>query len=65
MILMVWGEKNIKTNTLKYGMSFNDPIFNELGFKSGDNIKAVDGKEIVEFTDAIKKLLIVFYFILN
>ena len=59
MILMVWGEKNIKTNTLKYGMSFNDPIFNELGFKSGDNIKAVDGKEIVEFTDAIKKLLIV------
>ncbi len=59
MILMVWGEKNIKTDSLKYGIAFNDPIFNELGLKSGDNIKAVDGKKIDEFTDVIKKLLIV------
>ena len=30
MILMVWGEKNIKADSLKYGISFNDPIFKEL-----------------------------------
>ena len=59
MILMVWGEKNIKTDSLKYGIAFNDPIFKELGFESGDNIIAVDGKPVVEFTDLIKKLLIV------
>jgi regulator of sigma E protease len=59
MILMVWGEKNIKADSLKYGISFNDPIFKELGFKNGDKIIAVDGKPVVEYTDIIKKLLLV------
>lgn len=59
MILMVWGEKNIKTDSLKYGIAFNDPIFKELGFESGDKIIAVDGKPVDEFTEVIKKLLIV------
>ena len=59
MILMVWGEKNIKADSLKYGISFNDPIFKELGFKNGDKILAVDGKPVVEYTDIIKKLLLV------
>jgi regulator of sigma E protease len=44
---------------LKYGISFNDPIFKELGFKNGDKIIAVDGKPVVEYTDIIKKLLLV------
>ncbi len=59
MILMVWGEKNIKASSLKYGIAFNDPIFNELGFKSGDKILAIDGKPVEEYTDILKKLLIV------
>ncbi len=59
MILMVWGEKNIKADSLKYGISFNDPIFKELGFKNGDKILAVDGKHIQDYTDVIKKLLVV------
>jgi regulator of sigma E protease len=58
MILMVWGEKNIKNDSLKYGIAFNDPIFNELGFKNGDKILAVDGKELVNYTDVLKKVLI-------
>ena len=59
MILMVWGEKNIKADSLKYGISFNDPIFKELGFKNGDKILAVDGKHIYDYTDVLKKLLVV------
>ena len=59
MILMVWGEKNIKTDSLKYGLTFNDSLFTELGFKNGDNIVAVDGKELPQFTDVVKKLLVV------
>ncbi len=59
MILMVWGEKNIKADSLKYGISFNDPIFKELGFKNGDKILAVDGKHIDDYTDVLKKLLVV------
>ena len=58
MILMVWGEKNIKNDSLKYGIAFNDPIFNELGFKNGDKILAVDGNELVNYTDVLKKVLI-------
>ena len=59
MILMVWGEKNIKADSLKYGIAFNDPLFKDLGFKSGDKILAVDGKPVIEYTDVLKKLLIV------
>ena len=59
MILMVWGEKNIKADSLKYGIAFNDPLFKDLGFKNGDKILAVDGKPVIEYTDVLKKLLIV------
>ena len=59
MILMVWGEKNIKADSLKYGISFNDPISNDLGFKNGDKILAVDGKHIQDYTEILKKLLVV------
>lgn len=59
MILMVWGEKKIPVSSLKYGISFNDSIFTSLGFKNGDKILAVDGKPIDDFTDMLKKVLVV------
>lgn len=58
MILMVWGDKNIKVDSLKYGISFNDPLFKELGFQNGDKVLAVDGKPVIEYTDVLKKMLI-------
>ena len=58
-ILMVWGEKKIPATSLKYGITFNDSLFNDLGFKNGDKILAVDGKEVVEYTDILKKILVV------
>ncbi len=58
MILMVWGDKNIKVDSLKYGISFNDPLFKDLGFQNGDKILAVDGKPVIEYTDVLKKILI-------
>jgi regulator of sigma E protease len=59
MILMVWGEKRIPASSLKYGISFNDSLFNDLGFKNGDKILAVDGKPVVEYTDILRKILVV------
>ena len=59
MILMVWGEKKIPASSLKYGITFNDSLFNDLGFKNGDKILAVDGKQVYDFTDILKKVLIV------
>lgn len=58
-ILMVWGEKKIPASSLKYGITFNDSLFNELGFKNGDKVLAVDGKDVVEYTDILKKILVV------
>ena len=59
MISMVWGEKKIESDSLKYGIAFNDSIFQKLGFQNGDNIVAVDGKPVDDFVDALKKLLVV------
>ena len=59
MILMVWGEKKISNASLKYGITFNDSLFNSLGFKNGDKILAVDGTPVTEYTDILKKVLIV------
>jgi regulator of sigma E protease len=58
-ILMVWGEKKVPADSLKYGIAFNDPIFKDLGFKNGDKIVSVDGKKVEEYTDILKKLIVV------
>lgn len=59
MILMVWGEKKIPTESLKYGIAFNDPIFKEFGFENGDKIVSIDGKEMDDFNQALRKLIVV------
>jgi regulator of sigma E protease len=58
-ILMVWGEKKIPASSLKYGISFNDSLFNDLGFKNGDKVLAVDGNPVVEYTDILRQILVV------
>jgi regulator of sigma E protease len=58
-ILMVWGEKKIPASSLKYGITFNDSLFNDLGFKNGDKVLSVDGKPVAEYTDILKKILVV------
>jgi regulator of sigma E protease len=58
-VLMHWGEKKVPVSSLKYGISFNDSIFQDLGFQNGDKILAVDGKPLDDFSDILKKLLLV------
>ncbi|MEO6489640.1 MAG: RIP metalloprotease RseP [Ferruginibacter sp.] len=58
-ILMVWGEKKIPASSLKDGIVFNDSIFNDLHFKNGDKVLAVDGKPVEEYGDILRKILIV------
>ncbi len=59
MILMVWGEKKIPADSLKYGITFNDSIFKDLGFKNGDRVVAIDGKPVEAYTDILKRLVVV------
>ncbi len=60
MVLFVWGERKVPVSSLKYGISFADSsLMSEFKFKNGDNIIAVDGKPVDDYTDVIKKLLLV------
>ncbi len=54
-----WGEKKVPSESLKYGIAYNDPIFKDLGFKNGDKILAVDGKPVDQYFDILRRLLVV------
>ncbi|MGH2644804.1 MAG: RIP metalloprotease RseP, partial [Chitinophagaceae bacterium] len=51
MILWVWGEQRIPMSSLKYGVSCQDSLAYQLGFKDGDHILAVNGKPVHYFED--------------
>ncbi len=51
MILWVWGEQRIPMTSLKYGVSCQDSLAYQLGFKDGDHILAVNGKLVHYFED--------------
>lgn len=58
MILMVWGEKKIYNNSLKYGISVEDSLMRSFGFLDGDKVVSIDGKEVENFYDVVPKLVV-------
>jgi len=52
MILFVWGEKYLPNTSLKYGI-YADSLAQKIGLQSGDQIVAIDNKEVVNFNDII------------
>ncbi len=59
MILFKWGDSKVPVSSLKYGIAFNDSLFYNLGFKDGDKILAVDDKPLDDYSDIMKKILLV------
>lgn len=57
-VLMVWGEKKVPAASLKYGIQVTDSTLYKIGFRNGDKILAVDGKEVDDFEKTLNKLLI-------
>jgi len=57
-ILMVWGEKKIPMDSVKYGISIQDPVMYELGLKDGDKVIAADGTPIEDYNDIIKRIIL-------
>ncbi len=57
-ILMVWGERKVPNTGVKYGISIQDSVMYDLGFKDGDKIFAANHKPIEDFGDIIKKVLV-------
>ncbi len=57
-ILMVWGEKKIYNNSLKYGIAVEDSLMLELGFKDGDKFLTVNNKPVENYFDVLPKLIL-------
>jgi regulator of sigma E protease len=57
MVLFVWGEKYMPNKNLKDGIWCVDSIANEIGFKNGDKIIAINNKPIERFDDIFKDIL--------
>ena len=58
MILLVWGERKVPVNSMKYGLAFRDSLMFDLGFKNGDKILAVNDQPVEDYTDIVKKLIL-------
>ena len=57
-ILMVWGEKKVYNNSLKYGIAVEDSLMLDMGFRDGDIISHVKGKPVDNFFDVVPKLIL-------
>ncbi len=57
-ILMVWGEKKIPINSIKYGIEVQDSLMMELGFKNGDKVVSIDNKPVDDYFDILPKLVL-------
>ncbi len=52
MVLYVWGEQKVPVSSMKNGITFQDSIFYQIGFRQGDKIVSVDDKPI-EYYDQL------------
>ena len=57
MIVLVWGDKKVPSSSMKYGVHVGDSTLWKIGFRNGDRIIGVDGKEVYDLTRFKKKLI--------
>ncbi len=56
-ILMIWGERKIPAESIKYGVHVIDSTLYKIGIRNGDKILAVNGKPVEDFEKIIRKIL--------
>lgn len=57
-ISIVWGEKKVPMNSLKYGVAVQDSLMYDLGFKNGDKILEVNSKPVNDFLELPLQLIL-------
>jgi regulator of sigma E protease len=57
MILYTWGQKKVPLSSLAYGVAVQDSLMYNIGFRNGDKILSVNGKEVAYFDDLPEKIL--------
>lgn len=56
-VLFTWGEQYLPTDNLKYGIAANE-LAEEIGFRDGDMVVAVDGEHIEDFSDVVPTIVL-------
>ncbi len=57
MILYTWGQKKVLMSSLPYGVTVTDSLMYHVGFRNGDKILSVNGKDVVYFDDLPERIL--------
>jgi regulator of sigma E protease len=57
MILYTWGDRKIPMASFAYGVSVNDSLMYNIGFRNGDQINTVNGEPVVYYDDLAKQIL--------
>ncbi|MEI7472904.1 MAG: RIP metalloprotease RseP [Chitinophagaceae bacterium] len=57
-ILMIWGDKKVPSNSLKYGVHIQDSTLYKMGLRNGDAIVAVDGDTVDDLQTIRKKIFL-------
>lgn len=57
-ILMIWGDKKIPANSLKYGVHVVDSTLYKIGIRNGDKIVAVNGEPVEDFENMFRKVIL-------
>jgi regulator of sigma E protease len=56
-ILMIWGDKKVPASSMKFGVYIGDSVLLKYGFKTGDRVIGVDGREVYDLGRFRKKLI--------
>lgn len=56
-VSFVYGDTDFSAGSLKDGYWIEHPVLNDLGFKTGDKIIAIDGENISAHSDVMKKVI--------
>ncbi len=56
-IAFAYGDADVDTKTIRGGYLISNPVLENLGLKTGDNILAIDGSEIAYYTEIRKKII--------
>ena len=57
ILAFVYGSTEIDAKSVRDGYAINNPVFETIGLKTGDNILAINGREITYVSDIRKQFL--------
>ena len=57
LIAFAYGDVDVDAKTVRGGYLISNPVLENIGLKTGDNILAIDGSEIAYYTEIRKKII--------